>query len=93
MEFPDGFLSFKRTPEFNENTLPEGLKANHKTAAGIWALIHVLDGRLDYFIAEPINKTLHLDPKRSGTVLPEVLHHVEPQGGVRFYVEFFEKRG
>jgi hypothetical protein len=30
-----------------------------------------------------------LSPDRAGVVMPEVVHHVEPIGRVRFYVEFY----
>ncbi len=92
LEIPDDFLPFKKTPEFNRDTLPEGLKANHKTAPGIWARIHVLEGQLTYRIADPVNQTFHLNPDQPGTVLPEILHHVEADAAVRFYVEFYRKQ-
>jgi tellurite resistance-related uncharacterized protein len=47
-ELPPGLVAYKRTPEFDENTLPAGLKKAHSTKAGVWGVIHILEGRLIY---------------------------------------------
>ena len=39
---PDGLIPIHRTPEFSETSLPDGLKKQHRTKAGIWAKIIVL---------------------------------------------------
>lgn len=80
---------YKQTPEFTEATIPKGLLKDHQTKAGIWGKIVVLDGKLLYTIQEPHEEIL-LEPGRDGVVEPTVLHHVQPQGAVRFYVEFYQ---
>ena len=45
--------SYKRTPNFTENSVPAGLLADHSTKEGVWGLIHVTQGRLRYFITDP----------------------------------------
>ena len=37
---------YKRTPVFDETTLPDGLRREHRTKAGVWGIIRVLEGRL-----------------------------------------------
>ena len=40
-QLPDTVTSYKRTPEFNQDTVPAGLLAAHQTKAGTWGLIVV----------------------------------------------------
>ena len=34
---------YRSTPVFDETTLPEALRREHRTKAGTWGVIHVLD--------------------------------------------------
>ena len=91
-EWPQGFVACKRTPTFTETTTPPGLRKDHATRAGVWARIVVEQGLLRYVVpALGLDETL--SPGRDGTVVAEVLHHVEPLGPVRFYVEFHRREG
>jgi len=85
---PDACLPYKRTPEFTETSIPDGLLRSHTTKAGVWGRIVVLEGQLLYRILEPAVEEILLDPSRFGVVAPTVRHEVEPRGAVRFYVEF-----
>ena len=89
-DLPKHLFAYKRTPEFEENSIPKGLRRGHATKAGTWALIVVLEGRLLYRILEPAAEELILTPKISGVVEPTVRHEVEAIGEVRFYVEFYQ---
>lgn len=85
---PDGLSAYKRTREFDENTLPAGLRANHRTREGVWGRIVVLEGRLRYTIERVPSEVHDLEPGAVGVVEPGVPHRVEAMGAVRFYVEF-----
>lgn len=87
---PDGFVPYRRTPEFTEESVPAGLRKDHSTRPGTWGRIHVLEGRLRYRVDEWKVDTV-LTPGEPGVVVPEVLHSVEPLGPVRFFVEFYGK--
>ena len=80
---------YKRTPVFDENSVPAGLLKAHQTKAGTWGKIVVVEGQLLYRIQEPEREEHLLDSEHSGIVEPEMLHEVEPVGDVTFYVEFF----
>lgn len=83
---------YRRTAEFTEQTVPEALRRAHNTKAGVWGLITVLEGRLAYRITDPRRDPSErvLTPQTdAGLVEPTILHEVEPQGPVRFYVEFW----
>ena len=86
-DLPPGLVPYKRTPEFNENSLPAGLRRNPSTKPGVWALIHVTEGRLLYRILEPRSERI-LTPGYPGVVRPEQPHEVETLGPVRMFVEF-----
>ena len=87
-EIPDTFVAYQRTPEFDETTVPAGLRRDHSTKAGVWAKIVVIDGQLRYCV-DALDTDVELSRDRIGVVVPEVLHYVEPIGMVRFYVEFY----
>lgn len=84
---PDGLRPYKRTPVFDQTSLPAGLRRAHRTKPGVWAVIHVLEGRLRYRILEPAGERI-LSPDTPGIVEPDQPHEVEPIGPVRFFVEF-----
>lgn len=92
MEWPDGLVAYRRTPEFDEQTLPAGLKREHATKRGVWGRIHVVAGVMRYKASTPIGRSFRLAAPASGIVVPEVPHCVAPEGAVRFYVEFWRKR-
>jgi hemoglobin len=88
---PPGLVAYRRTPEFDENTVPAGLSRAHATKAGVWGEIHVTKGGLRYRITDPRRSATEaiLTPETpAGVVEPTILHEVEPLGSVRFYVEF-----
>jgi tellurite methyltransferase len=87
MLIPAGYVVTRRTPEFTQDTVPSALLSAHETKGGAWALIHVLEGKLRYCIEAPASVTI-LEPGQPGVIQPQVPHHVEPIGPVRFYLEF-----
>lgn len=92
-EIPPGYEATRRTPEFTEATVPDKLRAAHSTAEGVWALIHVTEGRLRYRVVDPAEPSeVVLEPDAPpGVIKPAQLHEVEPLGAVRFSVEFYRR--
>lgn len=86
---PRDVSSYKRTPEFDETSVPAGLLKAHQTKAGTWGKIVILSGSLRYTILEPEREEIVLSPSQHGVVEPTVLHEVAPIGEVKFYVEFY----
>lgn len=88
---PAGVQPYKRTSTFTEATTPAALTNDHSTKEGVWGLIHVEEGSLRYLITDerrpPSEMTLRSDTG-PGIVEPTIAHRVEPDGSVRFYVEF-----
>ena len=87
-QLPDNVAPYRRTPVFDETTVPDALRRDHATKAGVWGLIHVEAGCLRYEISAT-GETIELTPASPpGVVEPEVRHRVTPLGPVRFSVEF-----
>ena len=84
---PEHVAAYKRTPEFDEVNVPNGLLKSHQTKERVWAKIIVHQGQLQYTINE--TETIVLNKHHVGIVEPAVLHTVKPMGNVRFFVEFY----
>jgi len=85
---PEALVAYKRTPVFDEDSLPAGLRKDHHTREGTWALIHVLEGQVRYRIYDPPSEEI-LSAGHPGVVRPQERHCVEPLGPFRMYVEFY----
>ncbi|MDE0661788.1 MAG: DUF1971 domain-containing protein [Gammaproteobacteria bacterium] len=85
---PSNVEFHRRTAEFTETSIPDGLRRSHRTRAGVWGRIVVLEGQLLYRILAAPAGEFTLDAESPGIVEPEVEHEVEPRGSVRFFVEF-----
>ena len=75
-ELPEGYESYRRTPDFTEESIPAAILNRHATRRGVWGLIRISRGQLEYHIHSPFNTTEILTPAQPGVVLPEVEHHV-----------------
>jgi tellurite resistance-related uncharacterized protein len=87
---PENVLNYKKTPRFNQETVPAGLLKAHTTKEGTWGIINIISGKLLYVIESEPLETIELSPSKYGVVEPEVPHHVKPIGEVEFYVEFYK---
>ena len=80
---------YRTTPVFNQVTLPPALRREHNTKAGVWGVIHVVQGSLRYIVCD----TGHcetLGPDQTALIRPQQDHFVEPVGDVSFYIEFYD---
>lgn len=82
--------SLSEHPGIRRNSLPSGLRREHRTKLGVWGIIRVLEGRLRYEVLDPVSETI-LEPGHPGVVLPGVPHRVEPLGAMRMRVEFYDQ--
>lgn len=86
---PAGVTQYKQTPEFDEQTLPNGLRSRHTLKPGTWGCIVVLEGQLLYVIERDPTLAFVLTPSLPGIVEPEAPHHVELRGPVRLRIDFY----
>jgi len=87
-QLPGDVVLYKRTPEFDEQSVPAGLLKEHQTKETVWGKIVVVEGKLEYTINEPQKEVIVLDGDKFGVVEPAIRHQVKPLGKVKFYVEF-----
>lgn len=81
---------YRTTPVFDETTLPDALKREHRTRDGVWGVIRVLEGELKFVVAEGGVETI-LTPDRPGLVQPQQAHRVEPLSKLRMQIEFYDR--
>lgn len=87
-ELPKGVVAYKRTAEFTTESVPAALRANHSTKRGVWALLHVVQGRLRYIVEPPLAREVVVVPGEPAVIVPEVLHRVVLDDDTKFFVEF-----
>jgi hemoglobin len=86
----DPMEPYRSTPVFDEATLPATLRADHRTKAGVWGVIRVLQGDLLLTFAD--GEERRLAPGLDGLLEPERTHRVEPLGSMRMQVDFYDRR-
>lgn len=79
---------YRSTPVFDELTLPQALRRDHSTKAGVWGVIRVLERELRLHFGD--ERILVLDIENPGLVRPEEIHSVEPIGKVKMRVDFYD---
>lgn len=84
-----GHAPYRSTPIFDETTLPAALRGEHRTKAGVWGVIRVLDGELRLVHLDPPSDTV-LTPQAPGLIAPQQPHFVEPLGAMRMQVDFYD---
>ncbi len=80
---------YRSSPVFDETTLPEALRREHRTKQGVWGVINVLEGRLRFTRPEPALDT-ELPAGARMIVEPQQTHFVTPVGAVRMRVDFYD---
>lgn len=86
-ELPDDAAAYRTTAEFDETTLPAGLRRDHTTAVGVWGRAEVLAGRLR-FVMPALAVDRELAAGDAAIIPPGLPHHVEPVETVRMRVVF-----
>lgn len=86
---PDGLTLARTTDEFDEETVPAGLRRAHRVATGVWGRLQVRAGSLRFVWEDGRpDEAVDLDAGDSLVIPPDTPHRVEPGPGARFAVEF-----
>ena len=87
-ELPDGLREVRTTEAWDGETVPPALQRSHRIAAGTWGLLRVERGRLGFHAdtSPPLHVVIETGDARA--IPPEVGHHVEVLGEVRFTITF-----
>ena len=90
-QLPAGLQAYKRTPDFTPENLPAALQSQHSTKAGVWGLLHVLEGQVIYRLTPPHSESATANAGDTIVILPQIVHWVEFGIPGRFYVEFYRE--
>lgn len=74
------------TSRFTQDTLPEKLRQEHSTKAGVWGQLAVLSGQL--LCRRDGKKDLIVKAGETAVFAPQEVHSVEALGEVEFEVRF-----
>ena len=83
-----GRSPYRTTPVFDQDSLPAALRREHRTKAGVWGVIRVLEGRIRLEWADGRSETL--EAFSPGLIRPEEPHWVTPLGSARMQVDFYD---
>ena len=83
---PDHLRPVRRTPDFTAATVPAGLLAAHRTTA--WAELVVTSGTV-VFVEEEAMRSIPVGAGERHVIVPELIHHVEPEDDAEFHVQFY----
>lgn len=78
---------YATSPVFDELTLPDALRNDHRTKPGTWGLLRVLEGEVRLIFVDPPSEH-HVTPDNPAVIPPQATHHVVPLGPMRMQVEF-----
>lgn len=84
---PDDVALVRVTEEWDQTTVPQGLRRSHRLADDVWGRLVVRAGTVRLTFED--DQTARLVTAGEAAVLPPGRpHHVEPVDAVRFAVEF-----
>ncbi len=89
-ELPERLVLQRTTQEFDLASVPAGLLRSHRLAAGVWGVLRVRAGSLDFVWEDERDAAavVELGPGESIVVPPEAPHRVVLGDHARFVVEF-----
>ncbi len=88
-ELPEGLRFVRSSAEWNEQSMPAGLRRAHRLASGTWGRFAVHEGQLRFVAATSPALEVELGPGSTQAIPPDVEHAVRPLGQVRFTIDFF----
>lgn len=89
-DLPAGLRLARTTPVFDEASVPTGLLAEHRVAAGVWGRLVVRSGTVRFVFDGDGDRSAARTVAAGASVVipPERTHHLELLGPVTFVVEF-----
>ncbi|MEP7315825.1 MAG: DUF1971 domain-containing protein [Sphingomicrobium sp.] len=84
-------VPYASSPIFDEVSLPDSLRAQHRTKSGTWGLARVLEGSV-IMVYDDTAERQTLTPDRPGLLAPDQPHHVEVTGPMKMRIDFFRER-
>lgn len=82
---------YASSPVFDDVTLPDALRNDHRTKPGTWGLLRVIEGEVRLIFIDPPSDH-HVTPSNPAIIPPQATHHVVPLGRMTMQVEFYHER-
>ena len=89
-EMPGGLALVKTTPEWDELSMPSGLRRAHRVPKGRWGRLVVRNGILRFGARTEPAIDVIVAAGESQAIPPDVEHAVDATEPVRFVLEFWE---
>lgn len=83
-------VPYRSTPVFDQDTLPQALRARHDTKAGVWGRIRIIEGEVRITYLDPPSE-LVLTSDNPGLVRPRQPHFVTPLGPMKMQIDFYDQ--
>ena len=87
-ELPDGLRLARTAGPFDQDTLPPGLRREHRTAEGTWGRLRVLSGTVDFVLQTDPPLSVRLGAGAEQAIPPGVPHVVTLVGPAVIEVDF-----
>jgi len=90
IELPDGLRLERTTAEWNQDTIPAGIRRTHRVASGVWGRLRVLDGAVNFVFDDQFPGACD-QPVSAGShqlIPPDRPHHLVVGEPVRLVVDF-----
>ncbi|WP_017671405.1 DUF1971 domain-containing protein [Blastomonas sp. AAP53] len=79
---------YASSPVFDEQSLPDALRNDHRTKDGTWGLLRVIEGEVRLIFTDPRREVL-VTPDAPAPIAPLATHYVVPLGKMSMQVEFY----
>jgi tellurite resistance-related uncharacterized protein len=87
-ELPAGAAAYRSIGPFDAQTLPAGLRSEHRLKEGTWGLLELTEGALRFVWDDEEGGADELRAPARLAVPPQVLHHVEGDGPFALTIAF-----
>ena len=85
---PDQVEKYSQTPDFTPETAPAKLTQTHDTKPGVWGVLRILEGGLDFFVCGEPEERRSLAAGDTQTIAPQQPHRIAYTGPALFRIEF-----
>lgn len=80
-------VPYATSPVFDEHSLPDALRKEHRTKEGTWGLLRVLEGEVELVFLDP-PRDRRVTPDDPAPIPPQAPHYVKLLGPMQMQVEF-----
>lgn len=83
-------IPYGSSPVFDENSLPDSLRNEHRTKEGTWGLLRVLEGEVKLVFLDPLAEH-SVTCGNPAAIPPQSPHFVKLVGPMKMQVEFYRE--